>query len=139
MVAGRIDLLLADSVAMKGGFLDTEQGKDYEFVGPDFSDPKYFGDGAGIALRKDDDDLREKLNAAIDAIRANAVRSEEHTSDIQLLLRISYPVSCLKKKKIVRTHLYTTVLHPPTPLVIPADSTLSLVGILHRTMTHTNI
>ncbi|HEY9538213.1 MAG TPA: ABC transporter substrate-binding protein [Kiloniellaceae bacterium] len=73
MVAGRIDLLLADSVAMKGGFLDTEQGKDYEFVGPDFSDPKYFGDGAGIALRKDDDDLREKLNAAIDAIRANGV------------------------------------------------------------------
>src|SRR3546814_10420639 len=73
MVAGRLDLLLADSVALKGGFLDTEQGKDYEFVGPDFSDPKYFGDGAGIALRKDDDDLREKLNAAIDAIRANGV------------------------------------------------------------------
>src|SRR3546814_15961223 len=73
MVAGRIDLLLADSVAMKGGFLDTEQGKDYEFVGPDFSDPKYFGDGAGIALRKDADDLREKLNASIDAIRAHAV------------------------------------------------------------------
>lgn len=71
MVAGRLDLLLADSVALKGGFLDTEQGKDYEFVGPDFSDPKYFGDGAGIALRKGDDDLREMLNAAIQAIRAN--------------------------------------------------------------------
>jgi len=71
MVAGRVDLLLADSVAMQGGFLDTEDGKNYEFVGPDFSDPKYFGDGAGIALRKDDDDLREKLNQAIDAIRAN--------------------------------------------------------------------
>src|SRR3546814_19549276 len=38
MVAGRLDLLLADSVALKGGFLDTEQGKDYEFVGPDFSE-----------------------------------------------------------------------------------------------------
>lgn len=71
MVAGRLDLLLADSVAMKGGFLDTEQGKDYEFVGPDFSDPKYFGDGAGIALRKDDDDLREMFNKAIEAIRAD--------------------------------------------------------------------
>src|SRR3546814_4432930 len=97
MVAGLIGLLLADSVAMKGGFLDTEQGKDYEFVGPDFSDPKYFGDGAGIALRKDDDDLREKLNAAIDAIRAN--RSEEHTSELQSLMRISYAVFCLIKKK----------------------------------------
>jgi arginine/ornithine transport system substrate-binding protein len=56
---------------MQGGFLDTEDGKDYEFVGPDFSDPKYFGEGAGIALRKDDDDLREMLNQAIEAIRAN--------------------------------------------------------------------
>src|SRR3546814_4310062 len=35
MVAGRIDLLLADSVAMKGGFLATEQGTDYEFVRSD--------------------------------------------------------------------------------------------------------
>jgi arginine/ornithine transport system substrate-binding protein len=71
MVAGRLDLLLADSVAMKGGFLDTEQGKDYEFVGPDFSDPKYFGEGAGIAVRKGEDDLRQMLNQAIDSIRAN--------------------------------------------------------------------
>ena len=71
MVAGRLDLLLADSVALDGGFLQTEDGKNYEFVGPDFSDPKYFGDGAGIALRKDDDDLREMFNAAIEAIRAN--------------------------------------------------------------------
>jgi len=71
MVAGRVDLLLADSVALDGGFLQTDAGKDYEFVGPDFADPKYFGDGAGIALRKGDDDLLKMLNAAIDAIRAN--------------------------------------------------------------------
>ena len=71
MVAGRVDLLLADSVALLGGFIETEQGKDYEFVGPDFSDPKYFGEGAGIALRKGDDDLLQMFNQAIDAIRAN--------------------------------------------------------------------
>jgi arginine/ornithine transport system substrate-binding protein len=71
MVAGRLDLLLADSVAMDDGFLKTEDGKDFEFVGPDFSDPKYFGEGAGIALRKNDDDLREMFNQAIEAIRAN--------------------------------------------------------------------
>jgi arginine/ornithine transport system substrate-binding protein len=71
MVAGRVDLLLADSVAMDGGFLQTDAGKDYEFVGPDFSDPEYFGEGAGIALRKGEDELRNMFNAAIDAIRAN--------------------------------------------------------------------
>src|SRR3546814_3074786 len=32
-------------------------------------------------------------------------RSEEHTSELQSLMRISYPVFCLKKKKHIRhTH-----------------------------------
>ena len=71
LVAGRVDLLLADSVALSEGLLKTEQGKDFEFVGPAYSDEKWFGQGVGIAIRKSDTDLRDKLNAAIDAIRAN--------------------------------------------------------------------
>ena len=71
VVAGRLDLLLADSVAMEDGFLKTDQGKDFEFVGPDYSEIKYFGEGAGIAVRKKDQDLVDLLNKAIDAIRAN--------------------------------------------------------------------
>ncbi len=70
-VAGRIDLLLADSVAMDDGFLQTDAGKGFEFVGPGYTDPKYFGSGAGIAIRKGDQDLVTKLNKAIDAILAN--------------------------------------------------------------------
>src|SRR3546814_4667250 len=31
-------------------------------------------------------------------------RSEEHTSELQSLMRISYAVFCLKKKKTTRTH-----------------------------------
>src|SRR3546814_14297813 len=31
-------------------------------------------------------------------------RSEEHTSELQSLMRISYAVFCLKKKKIRQTH-----------------------------------
>ncbi len=68
--AGRLDLLLADSVAMEDGFLSKPAGKDWEFVGPDYTDEEFFGTGAGIAIRKGDP-LREKLNAAIKAIRAN--------------------------------------------------------------------
>src|SRR3546814_7877763 len=34
-------------------------------------------------------------------------RSEEHTSELQSLMRISYAVFCLKKKKIFK-HKYTT-------------------------------
>lgn len=69
--AGRIDILMADSVALMDGFLSQEKGKNYEFVGPDMVDPKWFGPGIGAAVRKDDTDLKEKLNAAIVTIRAN--------------------------------------------------------------------
>src|SRR3546814_7229356 len=34
-------------------------------------------------------------------------RSEEHTSELQSLMRISYAVFCLKKKKIDKTYRYT--------------------------------
>src|SRR3546814_19141848 len=49
MVPGRIALLLADSVAMKGGLLDAEPCKDQDFVGREFSDAEYFGTGAATA------------------------------------------------------------------------------------------
>src|SRR3546814_10286070 len=35
-------------------------------------------------------------------------RSEEHTSELQSLMRISYAVFCLKKKKTNNTHPNTT-------------------------------
>ncbi|MCZ4280944.1 ABC transporter substrate-binding protein [Kiloniella laminariae] len=73
MTAGRVDLLLADSVAMDDGFVKTDAGKDYELFGPSYSEPKYFGEGAGIAVRKSDTELRDRLSAAIMAIRANGV------------------------------------------------------------------
>src|SRR3546814_10715114 len=34
-----------------------------------------------------------------------SMRSEEHTSELQSLMRISYAVFCLKKKKINNTHI----------------------------------
>src|SRR3546814_2229543 len=43
------------------------------------------------------------------------IRSEEHTSELQSLMRISYAVFCLKKKKITnqqtRYHTYPLLLH----------------------------
>nr|GFC46439.1 hypothetical protein [Tanacetum cinerariifolium] len=51
--------------------LKTDAGKGFALVGPDFTDSKYFGNGAGIAVRKGDSATAEKLNAAIDAVRAD--------------------------------------------------------------------
>jgi len=71
LVAGRVDLVIADSVALDEGFLKTDAGKGFAFTGPGYSDPKWFGDGAGIAIRKGEDELREALNKAIKQIRAD--------------------------------------------------------------------
>src|SRR3546814_9466590 len=42
---------------------------------------------------------REKLGRRFGSITRHHGRSEEHTSELQSLMRISYAVFCLKKKK----------------------------------------
>ena len=69
--SGRLDAVVVDKFEGRGGFIDTPDGKGYAFVGPDLTDPKYFGTGAGIAIRKSDTDLRDRFNAALKTIRAN--------------------------------------------------------------------
>src|SRR3546814_8045573 len=53
----------------------------------------------------------EKAADAIPVEVARASRSEEHTSELQSLMRISYAVFCLKKKKTPHTPHNT----PSTP------------------------
>jgi arginine/ornithine transport system substrate-binding protein len=69
--SGRIDAVVVDQFEGKGGFLDTPEGKGFAFVGSPLTDPKYFGTGAGIAVRKSDTDLRDRFNVALKTIRAN--------------------------------------------------------------------
>src|SRR3546814_1410386 len=38
-------------------------------------------------------------------------RSEEHTSELQSLMRISYTVFCLKKKHQITTPQYISIIH----------------------------
>src|SRR3546814_10524645 len=45
--------------------------------------------------------MRRDIDAHVAALRATE-RSEEHTSELQSLMRISYAVFCLKKKKTTR-------------------------------------
>lgn len=69
--AGRLDYVIADSASISEGLLAKKGGDKFEFVGPKLNDPKWFGYGAGIAVRKQNKDLVEQLNKAIAAIRAN--------------------------------------------------------------------
>src|SRR3546814_3714350 len=60
---------------------------------------------------------------------SGAKRSEEHTSELQSLMRISYAVFCLKKKK-QKTHMKTKIhyqTHNLSPYLqnTPLESTIS--------------
>src|SRR3546814_2652176 len=49
------------------------------------------------------DDLRQLVEALVDLAAGDEIaqaRSEEHTSELQSLMRISYGVFCLKKNKV---------------------------------------
>src|SRR3546814_6295760 len=61
--------------------------------------------GAGRHQRR-----RSGRHAEADGAPDRETRSEEHTSELQSLMRISYAVFCLKKKTILQPLLYTYIL-----------------------------
>jgi arginine/ornithine transport system substrate-binding protein len=69
--SGRLDGTVADYMEVTGGFLSKPEGANYTLVGPDLKEPKYYGYGAGIALRKGEDKLKGELNEGIKAIRTS--------------------------------------------------------------------
>ncbi|MEX0810399.1 MAG: transporter substrate-binding domain-containing protein [Dongiaceae bacterium] len=76
LISGRVDLVMADSVALDFGFLQTDAGACCEFVGADYNDPKIHGEGAGIAIRKGEEDLRVALDAALAQILSDGTYKE---------------------------------------------------------------
>jgi arginine/ornithine transport system substrate-binding protein len=69
--SGRLDGTVADILEVGGGFLSKPGGEAYQLKGPELFIPKYFGGGAGVAMRKGQDDLKKQVSAAIKALRAN--------------------------------------------------------------------
>src|SRR3546814_8829283 len=54
---------------------------------------------AGLGLRIDASQVVRPRNLTQLLVKVEGRRSEEHTSELQSLMRISYAVFCLKKKK----------------------------------------
>ena len=75
-VSRRIDVMLAQALVLKRAFLETEKGKNWEFVGPPVDDPDIYGEGAAVAVRKGDDDLRREFDRAIDTVLENGTYQE---------------------------------------------------------------
>jgi polar amino acid transport system substrate-binding protein len=73
---GRLDAI-QDDIVVLSQWLDSPDGACCKILGtPDPQPVEIFGPGAGIAVRKGDKELVDKLNAAIAAIRANGKYKE---------------------------------------------------------------
>src|SRR3546814_3453196 len=99
-----IDKMVADSLsAVDRGFesLKIKVGKD---IGVDIERVRaIYAAVEGRALLRLDANQGWTAKQAVYAMQA---RSEEHTSELQSLMRISYAVFCLKKKNTKNTHTY---------------------------------
>ncbi|KPB00950.1 amino acid ABC transporter [Ahrensia marina] len=75
IASGRIDGVI-DDVVVLSDWLATEDGACCKLLGTLTPDPVINGEGAGIAIRKGEDELREKFNEAIVAIRESGKYEE---------------------------------------------------------------
>jgi lysine-arginine-ornithine-binding protein len=74
--SGRLDAAIQDSIAADDGFLKTDAGEGFAFIGGNQNDPAILGEGAGIGVRKEDVFLKYALSAAIAALRENGTYKE---------------------------------------------------------------
>ncbi|MCV0396643.1 MAG: ABC transporter substrate-binding protein [Rhizobiaceae bacterium] len=72
---GRVDAVM-DDVTVLSEWIATDSGACCKILGTLTPDPEIHGEGAGIAIRKGEDELREKFNDAIQAIRENGKYKE---------------------------------------------------------------
>ncbi|MCP5156672.1 MAG: transporter substrate-binding domain-containing protein [Ectothiorhodospiraceae bacterium] len=62
---GRVDVIMTNPMKAHLSFLSGEGKGKYEFVSPAINEPKYFGPGVGVGLRKGNEALRDKISDAL--------------------------------------------------------------------------
>lgn len=67
---GRLDAVMSNAF-VGYDFLQSERGKDCAYIGAPVTDPAYFGDGVGMAIKKGNADLAKTLNEGIKAVQAD--------------------------------------------------------------------
>ncbi len=75
MANGRLDAVVDDVIVLQE-WLDTPDGECCKVLDTLSPVEEIHGEGIGIAVRKGEDELREKFNAAIEAIRENGTYKE---------------------------------------------------------------
>lgn len=68
LAAGRVDAIMTNPMKAYLKFLSKEDGAGFEVVGPQIAEEKYFGIGVGIGLRKGHDELKGRINEALEGM-----------------------------------------------------------------------
>src|SRR3546814_8111322 len=89
-----LNMAIDSLLFIDGELRAAEGGKTYDNIGP------WTGEVIGQAANASAKDVDAAIAAARRAFDETDWRSEEHTSELQSLMRISYAVFCLKKKNI---------------------------------------
>lgn len=76
LTTGAADLLFDDGISLAFWLNGTASKACCEFKGGPFAEPKYFGDGIGIAVKRDDAQLKAMINSALKRMRESG-RYEE--------------------------------------------------------------
>src|SRR3546814_2980144 len=92
LAEGVTDLVLLGGVDRGGGVVEDQ----HPGIGQDGAGDRY---ALALASREREAPLPDRGVVALGQ-RLYELRSEEHTSELQSLMRISYAVFCLKKKKV---------------------------------------
>lgn len=75
LIASRLDGVIAQRIFMSN-WLETPDGAGFEMKGDAMLDPQILGLGAGIAIRKTDDELLQRMNDALTAIMDDGTYAE---------------------------------------------------------------
>jgi polar amino acid transport system substrate-binding protein len=76
LVSGTADFLFDDGISLAFWLNGTASRACCEFKGGPFAEPKYFGDGVGVAVKRNDVQLKTMINSALKRMRENG-RYEE--------------------------------------------------------------
>jgi polar amino acid transport system substrate-binding protein len=63
--AGRVDVIMTNPMKTHLEFLSKPDGAGFEVIGPQLDEEKYFGKGAGVGIRKGNEALLKRIDAAI--------------------------------------------------------------------------
>lgn len=68
LAAGRVDVIMTNPMKAYLKFLSQDGNKDFDVIGPQIDEVSYFGIGVGIGMRKGNDDIKGKINEALEAM-----------------------------------------------------------------------